>query len=550
MLVVRRTMTMPPIASALLVLLLRLFLRTAAAGAAVSSSAAAFVFVPQHHNHHHRPVVQQQQRTRRPPPPPLSSYSDDNNGNNENDSNMDNTDGLRRLLEASWNAESMGRVPTTPAQAAQACAGSLRQAVEKKNAGKNRSGGVYLVDLRLPQYDISAGPNLYDEVLAVEFCTSLAAQLASSSSDRGDRGRGGSDCEILVRDAKVLHTVTRVLNAREGITSSSSSSTAPPIQQKPTAPAEPETTKSQAPTQAEDTEFFDDFADFGTIGGGGSSGDDDPSPAPQASSSSSSSSSSSIESGDDFSVASSKDVGSSSSDVDSFRAQLDRTFYSSDSVASSSEIAEEERLLDKEEASSTSSSEWANKRPSASNRRAEKKRYRLASLLGDATISSGPDMVDHVVAAVSAHAKPTETEDTVIVLSPASREEMVAIRALVASYRATKTIVLVNCQLEPPLPRELMGAETVYSVLPLIAKPTASTSNDSNSKNAAADAAPSTRVVVLRRYPRDWEVYVDVGNGRGFDLAASVPDGSVPGKQGPTMEWISAAVKRYLQSNV
>jgi len=467
-------------------LLLQVLLLTAA-----SSSTAVSAFVL-HHPAHRRIL----------PTRPLLLSSDNNN--NDDGGSIDD---LRRLLEASWNATSMGCVPTTPEQAAEACASALQQAMVDTDTD---TGRVYLVDLRLPQYEITAGTNLYDEVLAVEFCTALSTHLPGRS-------------EILVRDGTVLKTVTRVLNAREGV--SSSSVTPPPmIQQKqePGAAAEPET-KSPPPTttQVEDTEFFDDFADFKTIGGGGS--DDDPSP---------SASSSSVESDDDLptsNAASStpSSLESTTGDVDSFRAQLDRTFYNSESLASSSEIAEEERLID-----TPSSKAPTDGRPLNN----AEKRYRLASLFGDATLSKGPDMIDDVAAAVSANAKPTENEDSIIILSPVSPEEMIAIRALVGKYKATKKIILVNCKLEPPLPRELIGAETVYSILPLIAKPS----------NTADENQDAPKVVVLRRYPRDWEVYVDVGDG--FDLAASVPDGSIRGNQGPAMEWISSAVKRYLQS--
>jgi hypothetical protein len=64
--------------------------------------------------------------------------------------------------------------------------------------------------------------------------------------------------------------------------------------------------------------------------------------------------------------------------------------------------------------------------------------------------------------------------------------------------------------------------------------------------SGGAQGKKAAKVVVLRRFPREWEVYVDIG--KGFDLAASVPDSSVPGKQGPTLEWVNCAVKRYLLS--
>jgi hypothetical protein len=81
----------------------------------------------------------------------------------------------------------------------------------------------------------------------------------------------------------------------------------------------------------------------------------------------------------------------------------------------------------------------------------------------------------------------------------------------------------------------------VYSILPLIARRASGTKE-------AATASP--KVVVLRRYPREWEVYVDIGNG--FDLAASVSpaDNAMAMRRSPSMEWISSAVKRYLQNRV
>ena len=145
-------------------------------------------------------------------------------------------------------------------------------------------------------------------------------------------------------------------------------------------------------------------------------------------------------------------------------------------------------------------------------------------------------MIDDVIAAVSANGKPTESDDNIVILSPVSKEEMIAIRALLGQYSKTKKIILVNCKLDAPLPRELIGAETVYSILPLIAKST----------NGRIQDRDDPKVVVLRRFPRDWEIYVDVGDG--FDLAASIPDSSVRRKQGPEIEWVSSAVKRYLQS--
>ena len=259
-------------------------------------------------------------------------------------------------------------------------------------------------------------------------------------------------------------------------------------------------TESAAYDPQNDAEVGDVFADFGTIGGtDGSENSDIPTLNEDAPS-----------------------LGTSSN-VDQFRAQLDRIWGSPESLAIS-DIFDEERV----ETTSTSDGRT----------RAEMsvKRYRLASLFGDAPISTGPDMMDDVIAAVSANGKPYDNEDNIIILSPVSKEEMIAIRALVGQYMKTKKIILVNCKLDAPLPPELIGAETVYSILPLIAK----------SASRRIEDRDDPKVVVLRRFPRDWEIYVDVGDG--FDLAASVPNSSVGGKQGPSMEWVSSAVKRYLQS--
>jgi hypothetical protein len=57
----------------------------------------------------------------------------------------------------------------------------------------------------------------------------------------------------------------------------------------------------------------------------------------------------------------------------------------------------------------------------------------------------------------------------------------------------------------------------------------------------------SPKIVVLRRYPSDWEVHIDSGDG--FKLAASVPDEQV-GRSGPTVQWISERVKQHLQTKI
>lgn len=390
----------------------------------------------------------------------------------DNDDN--DIDDLRRLLETAWNAETMGRVPTSANGAAEASAAALATALERKESS------LFFVDILLPQYDISAGTNLYDEVLAVEFCIALAKLLPCLGQT-----------EILVRDSKVLNTVNRILDAREGVPSASRT-------------LRTETSKS------------DDSADVGAFDGidegvitKDTKGELSPSKlGPQ----------------DTNDIEDSVEPPTESSEVESFRKLL---LLSWETSVDMDVVREEERL-----GNDVEPTQQQNTTPELDRGLAERS-YRLSSLLGDAVISKGSDMVDNVMAAVSANALPRDGEDTIIILSACTKEELFAVRAMAEKYDRSKTIILVNCKLDP-IPRELMRAQTIYSILPLIARPTRSD-----------DKATAPKVVVLRRYPRDWEVYVDTG--QGFDLAASVPPSS-GNRRGPSMEWISSAVKRYLQN--
>jgi hypothetical protein len=354
--------------------------------------------------------------------------------------NNENVDGMRRLLESSWNSETMGKVPTSAESAAEAAASSLLIAMERG------STSIFFVNVLLPQYDIAQGDLVYDEVLAVEFCIELANQMKGKSS-------------IVVRDDKTLETVSRILDAREG----------------------------DQPQSSEDTHEEED-ADFGSIG-------------------------------DAEGVASSD----SGEGVDSFRQQLMSTWESP--------AAEEESPRD------------TNNEPALVPKEAQvlTRRYRLASMLGDSTkIPKDSDMMGAVIKAVADNAQPEADEDTLIILSAMSTEELIGVRGLAAKFEGKKTIILVNSKLDP-LPRELHKAVTVYSILPLITRAVVSEQN-------TFDSEPKPpKIVVLRRYPNDWEVHIDSGDG--FKLAASVPDEQV-GRNGPTVQWISERVKQHLQTRI
>lgn len=372
-------------------------------------------------------------------------------------SNDDSSEELRRILEASWNAEAMGCVPTSAESAAQAAASSLFEALDKKEQ-------MFMIDLLLPQYDITYGSRLYDEVRAVEFCIALAERLERTT-------------QILVRDSKTVDTVNRVLAARERDAASVETYTDDDL--------------DEADESENAIEFYDDFADFGLVGENPSnSGDDD------------------------------------DSQLLSFREKLQSKWDGNGSDASFS-----------------SKKDTNEKMKASPARQFATKCYRLASLFGDKTISSSSDMHDDVIAALSENGKPNDDEDIMIILSACTKEEMLAVRALTTTYGTQKTMIFVNCKFDT-LPRELRKAKMAYSILPLIAKPTSSPINlFGNTKNDVVQP----RVVILRRYPRDWEVYVDIG--KGFELGATVPARQV-GNKGPTMEWIATAVKRYLQNRI
>eukprot|EP00546_Thalassionema_frauenfeldii_P002331 CAMPEP_0178938572 /NCGR_PEP_ID=MMETSP0786-20121207/26407_1 /TAXON_ID=186022 /ORGANISM="Thalassionema frauenfeldii, Strain CCMP 1798" /LENGTH=244 /DNA_ID=CAMNT_0020617309 /DNA_START=178 /DNA_END=909 /DNA_ORIENTATION=- len=101
-------------------------------------------------------------------------------------------DDLRRNLESSWNVDSMGQLPNNPAAAAEEAAAAIIQ------AKADGMGGLCFVELFLPQYDIAQGPNMYDEVEAIEFCMILTNCLTTQSV-------------IYVKDQTSLNKVNRSL---------------------------------------------------------------------------------------------------------------------------------------------------------------------------------------------------------------------------------------------------------------------------------------------------------------------------------------------------
>ena len=364
----------------------------------------------------------------------------------------------------------------------------------------NNNNNVFFVDLLLPQYDISAGSNLYDDVLAAEFCIRIANRLEGRSA-------------IYVKNQNVLTTINRILESRESVQVQN-------VEVDEYEEVEVEVDEDEyeydndddiqvSETPQTSIEFYDDFADFTGIGGSVFERSDIPlSP---------------------LAGIDKEPPTSSRLDVTSFREQLLSTW---DTDGNPTSLPPRD-IKPKVKANKTIIKRIKKEKLNPIATDPLTKNYRLTSMFGDSSISKGTDMSDDVVSALRVNARPLSDEDTMIILSAISREESIALQSLVVSFQSTKTIILVNCKVDQ-LPRELSKVETVYSVLPLVAK---ADGNNSGPK-----------LVVLRQYPGNWQVHVDA-DGQGFQLATEAPAEFFP-KRGPPMEWIAKCLKKFLQSRL
>jgi hypothetical protein len=159
--------------------------------------------------------------------PKSSSFDHENEkySNNNNNNNVE-LDEMRRSLEQAWNQNTMGRIPTTSEMAVLECVEAIQAAQQQPQpqeeaqlrvASSTTTPKIYLIDLLLPQYDITAGSQVYDELLIVEFAIQLVQRLLAQCNTTSSL--------ILVKDDILLKTVTRVLNAREGNRNSSGGAT-------------------------------------------------------------------------------------------------------------------------------------------------------------------------------------------------------------------------------------------------------------------------------------------------------------------------------------
>jgi hypothetical protein len=447
----------------------------------------------QSHHHHNNQNKYYGRRRQQSASIILFNVVDDSNSNNDN---IPPVDTMRTMLESSWNTIKMGRIPVdAEAAAKEAYLSIIRAATGATTVDDNCEDnmkeeddanivGTFFVDLLLPSYDIKqvqkGQTNLYDEVAAVEYCISLANCFTGKT-------------QIIVRDDKTLQTVTKVLNARE--------------RNKNIMMNEDNNVDGKL-----DEEDHDDDNDVK---------DDDENDKSV---------------GDDLFVG--EETTATTNNMDSYRQKLISNWDEQDPITTSEDGPKgksEDSTIETSSASSSSASSLSSS-SSLSN-----KSYRLASLFGNVRIDPGPDMATRIIQALRNNALAKDDEDNIIILSAIGKDEMVAVRALVTKYGDEKKIIFVNSQFQPT-PRELLSAETVYSVLPLMARKNMKNENNNNDNNDNNNSIPP-KVVVLRRYPKDWEIFVDVGNG--YELAETAPiNGS--NKRGLSMEFIARGVARHL----
>ena len=451
------------------------------------------------------------------PPVTLSmSSSSDDESNNDGDDDDDaddepsasqpedrtNADSMRSLLESSWNVGTMGAVPTSPQSAAHSASEAIGSAL-------SRNKKLLQVDIRLPSFDVTQGPNIYDEISSVEFCCQLADNLCTDGNC--------SKALILVRDGSAVRSAARILDVKERRR------------------REDEEEKKRGASRLMPDEDEEDEDDDDVVSASESTAEDDDS--------------------------SPRTGGGGSDDIDSFRKQLQSGWGDDDGTGTSSDqeremdpandpsmIAASRTRRGREELKPSVNFNPSSASSADTNEPATNRSYRLGSLFGDDTISTGADMFTDAIEAVDTHGTMLNIEDVLIILSPVTREDTVATRRLISRYGDTKTIVLVNNRLHPE-PKELFLSEPVYSITPLVARATKSEGNfmqnqGKDEEEEDEDEAPPTKIIVMRRYPTDWEIFVDV-DGNGFELVDSAPAVAV-GKTGPDNEFVAGCVKKHM----
>jgi hypothetical protein len=461
----------------------------------------------------HRSKPQQQQQQ--------ANYDGDSDAD-DSDSVVDGLVEMRRLLEDAWDVPMMGRVPTTPNNAVDECVDAMRRLLAERQQSETNTttttttynnNNIYFIDILLPQYDITYGSKIYDEILMAEFCIQFVNRLQIQSV-------------IIFKDDGIVNTVTQILNLRDNrnnIRRDESNCLVSTITKK---------------TLSDKSAFKVEYDDFEGINVDSVDTND------------------SIMNDTDQSIA-------------DFRESLMKSWDTSTKLTALGDdnIPEEERLIDSEV---QTNSDIIFDIESVEKTKFEPRQYhRIASLFGSSIISKGADMIEDVMAAIKTNqGLPTNSEQMMIIVSAVSNEEMYAVRAIANKYNSSsnKTILFINCKLQPT-PQELIRGQTIYSILPFIAQikgsghgiggSTVSNTNASNTSTSQRSNPIVPKVVVLRRYPYNWEIFVNLGHG--FDIVTSVSNdneiisnrynSNEQQQRGPSMKWIQSIVQQYIQQH-
>jgi hypothetical protein len=247
-------------------------------------------------------------------------------------------------------------------------------------------------------------------------------------------------------------------------------------------------------------------------------------------------------------------------EADEFRKNLMSSWESSSSVTNS-EANKDSSIVSSTSSSSSSSSSYSKSASSEDSKviidDTHSASHRLWSMVGNElnnndidTPSSAVDTFNDIISAVDVNARLQSNEDAIIILSPYDTTDIVALRRILSRYGPTRIpIIIVNARFNTN-PIELDNALLVYGMLPLVAKAVRESSSSRKEEDNTTNT-PGLRAVIMKRYPKDWTVYVDV-NGDGFveakndnDRSGGVGGGST--KSFPSSEWIAQRVQAHVE---
>ena len=396
---------------------------------------------------------------------------------------------MRSILESSWDASSMGDVPSDPASAARAAAECVSNAMSS-------NVNVVIVDLRLPTYDVLEGRRAYDAVAVYDFGVALSDEMRARGLVR--------KCLLLARNGGEADEIGRAVESRRrrrrgGGTTTPTTTTTTTKGTTEGGVDPPLATDNGTITEEEADEFRRRLTSSWTS--------DAPSSAPPTTSSS----------------AKSPDGGGNDGD--------------GPRTAAAAPSSPSHRLW------STVGRDLDDVVPGG----------------GGGVGGLGPDAFDRIVSAADSNARlRAPDEDALVILSPYDTTDVIALRRVLARYGRSRTIVIVNPRFETD-PGEMDGAVLVYGMLPLVA---ASRNADADAgggggRGGGSGAGSGLRAVVMKRFPRDWAVYVDMyGDGfveaEGGEVVVGTRDGGGGGGGGserrfPSPEWIARRVQSHVE---